>query len=62
MGGDDLHQVGQGDHAEQALSHLLGIAVGELAQQQRTFNMSVDAVELPGQVANEGVPLCRTAP
>jgi len=57
VGRDDLHQAGQGNHAEQALPHFLGIAVGELAQQQRTFNTSADAVELSGQVTDEGVPL-----
>ena len=57
VGGDDLHQAGQGDHAEQTLSHLLTIAVGELAHQQRAFNAPADAVELPGQIADEGVPL-----
>ena len=56
VGRDDLHQVSQGDHAEQAQPHLLGIAVGELAQQPWPFNTPADAVELPGQVADEGVP------
>ena len=31
VGWDDLHEVCQGDHAQQALSYLLGVAVGELA-------------------------------
>ena len=43
---DDLHQVGQGNHTEQTLSHLFGIAVGEFAHQQWPFNTSADAVEL----------------
>jgi hypothetical protein len=56
VGGDYLHQAGQGEHAEQALSHLLVITACELEQQQRTFSTPTDAVELPGQVADEGVP------
>lgn len=54
---DDVHQTGQRDHAEQALAHLLGVAVGEHAQQQWALNTSADAVELPRQVTDEGVAL-----
>jgi hypothetical protein len=54
---DDLHQAGQGDHAKQAATHLPGIAVGELAQQPWPFSTPADTVELPGQVADERVPL-----
>ena len=59
VGRDDLHQGGEGDHAEQALAQLRGIGVGELLQEQRAFNPPPDAIKLPGQVADESVPLAR---
>jgi hypothetical protein len=57
VGRDDLHPTGQCVDAEQALSHLFGVGVGKIAQQQWAFHALVDAVELPRQVADEGVPL-----
>jgi hypothetical protein len=48
VGRDDLHPPGQRDDAEQALSNLPGVDVGELAYEKRTFGPPTDAVELPG--------------
>jgi len=44
--GDDLHHIGQGDHLEQPLTQLLGIAVSEFLHQQEPFYSSPDRSKL----------------
>jgi hypothetical protein len=57
VGGDDLHEAGEGSNSEQVLAYLAGVGVGELAHQQGALGRFADALDLPGQVADEGIAL-----
>ncbi|MBK3644580.1 hypothetical protein JHN46_28435 [Streptomyces sp. MBT33] len=57
MGGHDVHRVRERDHAKQVLAHQTGIRVGEHAHHEGPLGAEADRIELPGQIADEGVPL-----
>jgi hypothetical protein len=52
---DNLHAPGKRHDAQKVLSHLAGIHIGEYAHEQRPLGPSSDALELPGQVADQCV-------
>src|SRR5262245_5669100 len=57
VGWDDLDEVIEGDHPQQTLTYQSGVVVGEFLHEPRPFDPAADAVELPGQIADEGVSL-----